>query len=285
MQGEGSIMKKRAKKEAYLKLVVKVIILLAIGIFAWNALHKLPRISQDIYPYLQSLPADLVLECQDEGEELSLTGWADLLAIRSTLAEDEQHYIIQQLKIGIPFKKLSWQNDWIQIPQDQIKKITWRRKILLEYPLYEPGRYVFPVIGEIWYMDTFGADREGGMRKHEGTDIFGQEGIPIISVCDGKVEKLGWNRLGGERVGIRGEDGNYYYYAHLKAINPYLEIGQKIKKGDFLGTLGRTGDAITTPDHLHFGIQLPNDEWINPYPFVYVWEKSSYNPLKQTNNQ
>ena len=137
-------MKKRAVRGVYLKLLVKVFILLVIGFFAWSALHKLPRISQDIFPYLQSLPADLVLECQDEGRDISPTGWADLLAIRSTIGEDEQHYIIQQLKIGVPFKKISWENDWVQIPQEEIKKIAWRRKILLKYPLFEPGRYVFP---------------------------------------------------------------------------------------------------------------------------------------------
>jgi murein DD-endopeptidase MepM/ murein hydrolase activator NlpD len=66
--------------------------------------------------------------------------------------------------------------------------------------------------------------------------------------------------------------GNYYYYAHLDKINSNLYITKQINKGDLLGTMGNTGDAATTPDHLHFGIELPNGNWVNPYSFVKVWE-------------
>ena len=252
--------------------IIQMVILIMISTVLWQNLHKPPRIAPDIYPYLLSLPADLVLQCQQEGEGIGFTGWADLLAIRSTLKEEGEP-LIQQLKQGISFQDLVWEINSKSISQETIKQISRRREILLQYPFYEPNRFAFPVIGEVWYMDTFGADREGGLRKHEGTDIFGPEGLAIISVGDGRVEKLGWNRLGGERVGIRGEDGNYYYYAHLSNINPALKIGQKVKKGYFLGTLGHTGDALTTPDHLHFGIELPTGEWINPYPFVYIWQQ------------
>jgi hypothetical protein len=53
------------------------------------------------------------------------------------------------------------------------------------------------------------------------------KGHRFFSVCDGTVEKLGWNRLGGERVGVRGKDGHYYYYAHLDKINQELYIDKK----------------------------------------------------------
>lgn len=255
-------------------LLIRVVFILAIGLFLWKGLHKPSAISSDVYAYLNTLSPELVLQCQSEGQSISPTGWADLIAIRSTVSEDEERYLTKQLQQGILFKDLSWQNDWIQINEETIKQASWRKNILIKYPYYEPNRFVFPVIGKVWFIDTFGADREGGARRHEGTDIFGTEGIPIVSVCNGKIEKLGWNRLGGERVGVRGEDGNYYYYAHLQSINPNLKIDQVVKKGDFLGTLGHTGDALTTPDHLHFGIELPNGEWVNPYPFVDLWQKS-----------
>ena len=142
----------------------------------------------------------------------------------------------------------------------------------MKYTYYRPNKYTFPVIGTTWYEDSFGAHREGGKRKHEGTDLFGKEGIPIISVCGGKVEQIGWNRLGGERVGVRGDDGNYYYYAHLQFISSSLIKGKRVEAGEPLGTMGHTGDALTTPDHLHFGIELPNSQWINPYTFLAVWQ-------------
>ena len=105
-----------------------------------------------------------------------------------------------------------------------------------------------------------------------GTDIFAVEGTPIYSVSEGKVEKLGWNRLGGERVGVRGKDGIYYYYAHMSRINPALKAGLTVTAGSLLGFTGHSGDAISTPDHLHFGMQLPNGAWINPYNFLRYWE-------------
>ncbi|MEL1136588.1 M23 family metallopeptidase [Desulfitobacterium sp. THU1] len=261
-------------RERLWMLIIKAVAVLVISLSLWKGLHMPPRISPDIYLYLTNLSTDLVLNCQREGENLSATGWADLLALKSSITETEQAYLIRQLEQGVFFQDLSWQNEVIHIKKETVKQLLWRREILLTYPLYEPNRFVFPVIGEVWFIDTFGADREGGIRRHEGTDIFGAEGIPIISVSDGVIEKLGWNRLGGERVGVRGEDGNYYYYAHLQTINPKLMMGQKVKKGDALGTLGHTGVALTTPDHLHFGIELPNGEWVNPYPFVSVWQQN-----------
>lgn len=251
---------------------IQIIILLFVGFAAWKGLHRTPSIAPDVYPYLTGLPSDLVIACQVEGSKLSTVGWADLLALKSTLSAEEQASIIPQLQSGIPFEKIKWFQTSRSISEEKIQLVKRRRDILLNYPYYEPQRFTFPVQGKPWYTDTFGADREGGVRKHEGTDLFGPEGTPLVSVSDGRIEKLGWNRLGGERVGVRGEDGNYYYYAHLQTIEPSLKIGQIIKKGDPIGAMGHTGDALTTPDHLHFGIELPNGEWINPYPFLAVWQ-------------
>lgn len=255
--------------------VLKIVILLTIGLVLWKALHKSPSIATDVYPYLMSLPTDLILTCQVEGQKNSSSDWAVLLAVKSSLSQEQQNFIIQQLNSGIPLSKIDWKSSSIVIQDEAIKLIKRRRDILLQYRYFEPHRYDFPVIGKTWYQDTFGADREGGARKHEGTDLFGVEGTPIVSVSAGTIEKLGWNRLGGERVGIRGEDGNYYYYAHLQSIESSLEIGEKVEKGTLIGTMGHTGDALTTPDHLHFGIELPNGVWINPYPFLTVWQNQA----------
>lgn len=253
-------------------IFLQILVLLIVGLSLWKGIHRTPSIASDVYPYLTSIPTELTLKCQEEGEKISPTGWADFLALRSSLPEEQQKFFILQLQSGTPFSKITWKSESGQLQNDKIKQIKRRRVILLTYPYYEPYRFEFPVQGKTWYTDTFGADREGGTRKHEGADVFGAEGTPLISVSSGQIEKLGWNRLGGERVGIRGEDGNYYYYAHLHSIDQGLTVGQKISKGERIGTMGHTGDALTTPDHLHFGIELPNGTWINPYPFLYVWQ-------------
>ena len=132
------------------------------------------------------------------------------------------------------------------------------------------------------FGDTWNQSRTyGGDRHHEGTDIItsaDEPGIyPVISMSDGTVEKMGWLRLGGWRVGIRTDSGLYLYYAHLESYMPGLKEGQKISAGECIGfagdsgygSEGTTGQFVT---HLHVGIYLPDQEGCdqakNPYPFL-----------------
>lgn len=122
----------------------------------------------------------------------------------------------------------------------------------------------------------------GGERFHEGCDIMAnvnERGIyPIYSVSDGVIEKIGWLKLGGWRIGVRSEHGVYFYYAHLAEYAREFEIGEEISAGTLLGFMGDTGYSQiegTTgnfPVHLHFGIYF-NDEngneySVNPYPLL-----------------
>lgn len=111
--------------------------------------------------------------------------------------------------------------------------------------------YVFPVYGQAWFGRSFGAPR-ADTGWHHGIDIFAPMGTPVLAVADGTVFSVGWNTLGGNRLWLRDTKGNEFYYAHLSAYSP-LAVNQKhVKAGDVLGFVGNTGDAITTPPHLHF---------------------------------
>ena len=106
----------------------------------------------------------------------------------------------------------------------------------------------------------------GGKRGHEGTDIMAgihKRGYyPIVSVSDGVVENIGWLPQGGYRIGIRSENGAYFYYAHLYSYARQFQEGEKILKGEFLGFMGDTGyseieGTVGNFDvHLHFGIYI-----------------------------
>lgn len=259
---------KRKIQFKFLHALAQFSLLIFLAIIVWLVLHRPPYISQDVYPYLSSLSPTLVKQCTIENSTSSKIAYEDLLAIRSTIPEIEAQALIDQLRVNTPFSDLNWS----MLPVDTFKTVRRHREILKQYPYYYPNKYAFPVVGTTWFEDSFGADREGGVRRHEGTDLFGKEGTLTVSICGGKIEQLGWNRLGGERVGVRGDDGNYYYYAHLQYISPELVKGNRIEAGESIGGMGHTGDALTTPDHLHFGIELPNGQWINPYPFLAVWQ-------------
>jgi hypothetical protein len=111
--------------------------------------------------------------------------------------------------------------------------------------------HVFPVYGQAWYSDSFGAPR-ADTGWHHGIDIFAPIGTPVLAVAEGTVYSVGWNNLGGNRLWLRDTDGNEFYYAHLSAYSPLALNGLKVKAGAVLGFVGNSGDAITTPPHLHF---------------------------------
>lgn len=144
---------------------------------------------------------------------------------------------------------------------------------------------VFPVARSRWYSvinfkDDWHAPRmrfvDGKWRQigfHEGNDIFAEPGTPARAVTAGVVEQAGWLFYSGWRVGIRADDGRYWFYAHLADV-PELAPGQRVEAGQTIGEVGNTGygedpghkDEFSA--HLHVGIQEPTGEWVNPYPLM-----------------
>lgn len=114
------------------------------------------------------------------------------------------------------------------------------------------------------FDDTWGAARSQG-RRHEGVDIFAKKNTPIRSTTPGIVTKIGRNRLGGKVIGIQGP-GAWHYYAHLNKF-ARIRLYERVKEGQVIGYVGKTGNARTTPAHLHYGVYLPNGA-VNPYPLI-----------------
>jgi murein DD-endopeptidase MepM/ murein hydrolase activator NlpD len=109
---------------------------------------------------------------------------------------------------------------------------------------------------------------------HEGTDVFAEPGTPIRAIAPGRVENIGWLFYSGWRVGVRGDDGRYWFYAHLARYANGLGEGTRVIAGDVLGNVGNTGYGLDPGHkdeftwHLHVGIQEPDGTWINPYPLL-----------------
>ena len=141
-----------------------------------------------------------------------------------------------------------------------------------------PAGYVFPVYGPSSFIDTFGSAR-AGVGWHHGQDIFAPLGAPLLAVADGTVFSVGWNDLGGYRLWLRDRQGNQFYYAHLSAFSPLAVDGNEVKAGDVVGFVGNTGDAQTTPYHLHFEIHpvgllpLGYDGVVNAFPYLSAWRR------------
>jgi peptidoglycan LD-endopeptidase LytH len=112
----------------------------------------------------------------------------------------------------------------------------------------------------------WGVGRDNNTRRHEGVDIFSAFRTPVIAVSEGTVTGVNQNNLGGKVVWFRPKGKDYtLYYAHLDEQT--VSAGQEMLQGDTLGLMGNTGNARTTPPHLHFGIYT-NSGAIDPLPFI-----------------
>jgi murein DD-endopeptidase MepM/ murein hydrolase activator NlpD len=149
--------------------------------------------------------------------------------------------------------------------------------IRLQPELLRGGRYrigiaaeptlQFPVEGHdttairSWY----GADRDGGRRRHEGLDIFAARGTPVLAAADGVIRSTRPNNLGGTVVWLRDDLNRTHYYAHLDSHA--VRRGLRVRAGDTIGFIGNSGNARTTPPHLHFGLYARGS--FDPYPALY----------------
>lgn len=150
------------------------------------------------------------------------------------------------------------------------------------HALFEPGgelRFFAPTtVDKPWTSGAFGCVRDNGYRMHEGLDIRslqhdrrGEPTDPVMATADGVVayfsKKAGLSNYGNYVVIRHIIEGLEIYslYAHLSQVQPGLAIGQSVRAGQVIGTMGRTSTAeIITRDraHVHFELNvLVNDNF------------------------
>ena len=83
---------------------------------------------------------------------------------------------------------------------------------------------------------------------------------------DGVIDKAGNGGLGGLSLGLRGDDGTRYYYAHNDRRT--VVLGQRVTAGQVVATVGNSGNAATTPSHVHFEVHPGGGAAVNPYPWL-----------------
>ncbi|HSF18993.1 MAG TPA: M23 family metallopeptidase [Vicinamibacteria bacterium] len=128
----------------------------------------------------------------------------------------------------------------------------------------------FPVSGH----DTssigsrFGASREGGRREHHGVDIFAPRHTEVRATSRARVRRVDDWRLGGRVIWLEDPERDLrIYFAHLETQEA-IE-GTWVVPGQRIGTVGNSGNARSTPPHLHFGVYAQREGPIDPYHFLY----------------
>jgi predicted chitinase len=146
-------------------------------------------------------------------------------------------------------------------------------------PVVVPATNSFPVPApyEASFSDDWHACRDGCRRHHKGNDIFANEGTPIVAVEAGVIAKVDGtdDSNGGLSIWLAGDSGVAYWYAH-NSVN-YVTAGQRVGRGQLIGRVGHTGNARTTPSHVHFQVnrcgELSSSEpcTVDPFGFISRW--------------
>ena len=114
--------------------------------------------------------------------------------------------------------------------------------------------------------------------KHNGIDLVGagytldnvvahSDGtvVGIVNNCNRNTSKTG-ERIYGNYVKIKHDNGMYTLYAHLKYGTVPVKLNQRVTKGTVLGYMGNTGYSFGA--HLHFEVRDKNNAKIDPTPYV-----------------
>ncbi len=169
--------------------------------------------------------------------------------------------------------------------------LTDRRRMLEYYgavespaPIHRDGiAWGPPLDGTPRVLSSWiGAERDEGARRHRGVDVESVLGEPVRAVADGRVNFAGVD-FPGHRNSVSmspqeieavprdelGAGGRYVCvlhhtdegawrrscYMHLEDVS--VRHGQEVRRGDLLGTVGRTGMRRSAP-HLHLELHGPD---------------------------
>jgi|AntRauTorckE6833_2_1112554.scaffolds.fasta_scaffold01094_8 hypothetical protein len=110
----------------------------------------------------------------------------------------------------------------------------------------------------------FGDPRGGGSRSHEGQDMRAPQGTPIVSPTEAIVTKVGTGYSAGKYVYTANPGGESFRYMHLDELAD-IKRGDRLAVGDFIGTVGDTGNAPDGVYHLHFEVKDQDNDPTDPY--------------------
>lgn len=116
------------------------------------------------------------------------------------------------------------------------------------------------------YTSGFGGRNDPlgrGYRNHEGQDLAGDYGSPVLATADGTIIYAGWESGYGRLVKIKHDFGVETRYGHLAQIR--VEVGQRVSRGDRIGDMGNSGRSTGT--HLHYEIRL-SGKAVDPMTFI-----------------
>jgi murein DD-endopeptidase MepM/ murein hydrolase activator NlpD len=126
---------------------------------------------------------------------------------------------------------------------------------------------IWPTLG--WVTSGFGPRTDpftGKPAFHYGLDIATNMGNPIYATADGTVIQVKTDKMSGKSILINHGNNVATGYLHLDTF--LVKEGQKVRRGDIIGLVGRTGKALGP--HLHYEVKING---IPQNPYLYILEE------------
>ncbi len=159
-----------------------------------------------------------------------------------------------------PQRTAGWEAE--QLRQDR-EKVRQARENPAPEQLWD-GPFQWPLEGRI--SSEFGAVRvinQGEPRRHSGIDIVAPAGTDLVAANSGRVRLAEHLLASGNIVILDHGLGLSSAYLHMEEIQ--VREGQRVEKGEVLGTVGETG-YVTGP-HLHWSVYVGHTP-VSPYGFL-----------------
>jgi murein DD-endopeptidase MepM/ murein hydrolase activator NlpD len=142
--------------------------------------------------------------------------------------------------------------------EDLTEKIQDKKDLLDHTPTVKPSEGVLSR-GFGMHNDPF----TGVYQPHNGIDIAGPQGTPVLATADGVVELAGYQNKLGNTIVIDHGNGLKTYYGHLSKFR--VVRGQRVHRHDIIAEMGSSG--YSTGSHLHYEVRIGNRA-VNPYKYI-----------------
>jgi murein DD-endopeptidase MepM/ murein hydrolase activator NlpD len=221
-----------------------------------NSIKKLKDTVKSYESYTRKLSVMAGLKSPEVLEEMGIGG-GDTAGIGSPVVPD-----IPQPRQGVTLQDAK---ELAQKAEDVGKNLG----ILTSYFETQAAKLAFtptiwPTIGWVSSPFAYREDPYTGKRTfHYGIDIATNFGNPIVATADGIVLSLGNDKMSGRSIVLSHGGGITTHYLHLSRF--LVRAGQKVKRGDVIGLVGKSGKALGP--HLHYEVRI-NNRPKNPYDYI-----------------
>lgn len=142
---------------------------------------------------------------------------------------------------------------------------TPSERILSAYPLTSKPARSSLLLGYGWGIQP----QTGKVGFHSGIDLAATVGSPVLAVADGTVAFAGKQGAYGNLVVINHAEGLQTRYAQLATVK--VKVGQAVKRGQPIATVGTTGTPSSKEPHLHFEVRSRSGlGWVADNPEAYI---------------